>query len=164
MIVGPAHAGSLLTAAGDPRITSLGRWLRRSKLDELPQLINVFIGDMSLVGPRPEVPAYVQAYAEMYKPVLLAKPGITGLSANAYEEELLASHADKETFYLRTVLPAKLKLDAAYCQNVRLSVDLQLIFKTLQTVFARIREICSPQSGDFKVVSTRLKQKSGQPS
>jgi lipopolysaccharide/colanic/teichoic acid biosynthesis glycosyltransferase len=151
MIEAPAHAGSLLTAAGDPRITPLGRWLRKSKFDELPQLLNVLAGDMSLVGPRPEVPTYVAAHAEIYKSILSAKPGITGPSANVYEEELLASHPDKETFYLTSVLPAKLKIDVAYCRDIRFSTDWRLIFRTLLTVFARILEICNPFSGNFKV-------------
>lgn len=140
------NSGSLLTAAGDPRITPLGRWLRKSKFDELPQLINVLAGDMSLVGPRPEVPAYVAAYAEAYEPILLAKPGITGPSANVYEEELLAGNSDKETFYLTCVLPAKLKIDAAYCRDIRFSTDLRVLFRTLATLFSRILEICNPMS------------------
>ena len=155
MIEGPAQAGSLLTAAGDPRITPLGRWLRDSKFDELPQLLNVLLGEMSLVGPRPEVPAYVAAYADTYKSILSAKPGITGPSANVREEQLLASHPDKEAFYLSTVLPAKIKIDVAYCRNIRLSTDLRLIVRTIVTVLARILEICNPLSGHFNVAGNR---------
>jgi lipopolysaccharide/colanic/teichoic acid biosynthesis glycosyltransferase len=136
--------GSLLTAAGDPRITPLGTWLRKTKIDELPQLINVLLGEMSLVGPRPEVAEYTAAYGEKKEIVLLVKPGITGPSANVYEEELLASQTDKEAFYLTSVLPAKLELDVSYCQNVRLGTDLKLLFGTFTALSRRIAEVCKP--------------------
>jgi len=131
--------GALLTKTGDPRITPLGRWLRSFKLDELPQLINVFLGQMSLVGPRPEVPEYVAAYSEAERRVLLAKPGVTGLVAmnNFREEDLLATQQDREHFYRTVLLPAKLKLDQAYCENVRFSRDLTMIFATVFRMFRK---------------------------
>src|SRR5215467_14124175 len=121
--------GSLLTAAGDPRITPLGRWLRRTKIDEFPQLINVVCGDMSLVGPRPEVSEYVALYTERQREVLRVKPGITGPAANDYidEELLLAGQPDKEAFYVSTILPAKLEYDIAYSKRVRFRDDLLII-------------------------------------
>ena len=131
--------GAQLTKAGDPRITSLGRFLRASKLDELPQLINVFLGQMSLVGPRPEVPEYVAAYSDEQRRVLLAKPGITGLVAmnNVQEEELLAAQEDKHYFYQVVLLPEKLKLDLQYCDELRLSEDLRILFGTFFKLFHR---------------------------
>lgn len=131
---------SLLTAKGDSRITPLGSFLRKSKVDELPQLINVFIGDMSLVGPRPEVPVYTAAYTERQKSVLRERPGITGLSAVAYadEEDILASQADKEGFYLGTLLTAKLELDIAYCENVTFVGDLRLTCMTVSKVLCGV--------------------------
>src|SRR5262249_2394368 len=119
-----------LTAAGDPRVTPLGHLLRKTKLDELPQLWNVLRGDMSLVGPRPEVPVYTALYNPRQKQVLAAKPGITGPSIVLGEEELLAAHADKDDFYLSTILPAKLEIDFAYCQKVEFLSDLKLLFLT----------------------------------
>lgn len=128
---------ALLTAAGDPRVTPLGRLLRKSKLDELPQLINVFLGEMSLVGPRPEVPVYVAAYTPEQRRALQQKPGITGPAAIGHvrEEELLAGQADKQAFYLAVLLPAKLVIDLDYCANISLGEDLRLIFLTLTSIF-----------------------------
>ncbi len=145
MVVNGRAKGSLLTASGDPRITPIGRWLRSTKTDELAQLLNVLKGEMSLVGPRPEVPEYVAAYTKRQQQVLLVKPGITGPAASMLEEELLAGQADKESFYLTTILPAKLETDIAYSQSVRLSSDLHLIFRTIGRVILRIVEICRPQ-------------------
>lgn len=141
-VVGASGSGSLLTAAGDARIFALGAWLRKTKTDELPQLFNVLNGDMSLVGPRPEVPQFTEKYSEVQKRVFVCKPGITGPSANAYEEELIASQTDKEQFYLSTVMPAKLEIDVAYCQNVSFSRDLSLIVMTITTVLHRVLEVC----------------------
>jgi lipopolysaccharide/colanic/teichoic acid biosynthesis glycosyltransferase len=129
--------GGLLTAAGDPRVTSLGRWLRKSKVDELPQLINVFLGEMSLVGPRPEVPEYTAAYTPEQRRVFEQKPGITGPAAivNVREEELLADQADQHGFYLTVLLPAKLAIDLEYCGSISLAEDLRLIFITFASIF-----------------------------
>jgi len=135
-----AQPGPLLTVAGDPRITRIGKWLRKTKVDELPQLINVLLGEMSLVGPRPEIPKYTANYTEKQKTILLERPGITGLSANVYEEELLVGQSDQEGYYLSTVLPAKLRIDIEYCENVAFLSDLNLVFTTFFKIFARLTE------------------------
>lgn len=134
--------GALLTMTGDPRITPIGRWLRTSKLDELPQLINVLLGQMSLVGPRPEVSEYVATYSNDQRRVLLERPGITGLVAmnNIQEEDLLAAQEDKHHFYQTVLMPAKLKLDLFYCEHVRLAEDLRILFATFFKIFHRPAE------------------------
>jgi lipopolysaccharide/colanic/teichoic acid biosynthesis glycosyltransferase len=139
MMSGGSGRGASLTTASDPRVTPLGRWLRSSKLDELPQLINVLLGQMSLVGPRPEVPEYVETYSEDEKRVLLEKPGITGFVAmhNVLEEELLAAQADKHHYYQTVLLPVKLRLDLLYCDDVRLLEDLRILFGTFFKIFRR---------------------------
>jgi len=125
--------GSSITVAGDRRVTPLGKFLRRFKLDELPQLWNVFRGDMSLVGPRPEVPAYVAHYTSEQRVVLSVRPGITDPSSLAYrdEEALLEAASDPEHFYRTCILPDKLARSSAYLQNVTLSSDLRIILQTL---------------------------------
>jgi lipopolysaccharide/colanic/teichoic acid biosynthesis glycosyltransferase len=125
--------GPAITSAGDRRITPAGAWLRHWKLDELPQLYNVLRGDMSLVGPRPEVPHYVRLYDEEQRQVLAARPGITGPSQIEFrhEERLLAAHPDPEAFYTTTLLPAKLAMDLQYVRSAGLLRDLRLLARTL---------------------------------
>jgi len=135
------EAGSKLTPSADPRITRLGAWLRRTKIDELPQLFNVVLGDMSLVGPRPEVPDFVAHYTKAQRAVLNARPGITGPSANVYEEELLASQQDKEYFYITTVLPAKLEIDLRYCEKIAFLSDLETLYQTFAKLLTRVYEL-----------------------
>jgi lipopolysaccharide/colanic/teichoic acid biosynthesis glycosyltransferase len=103
---------------------------------------------MSLVGPRPEVPEYTNAYGAKYRSVLLAKPGITGPAANAYvrEEEILAGQADKENFYAAEILPRKLELDLIYCEDIRFLDDIKLIFHTFRKIF----ETFQPAGTDAK--------------
>jgi lipopolysaccharide/colanic/teichoic acid biosynthesis glycosyltransferase len=137
---------TFLTAAGDPRITPVGRWLRKTKVDELPQLINVLLGDMSMVGPRPEVSAYTDTYNARQRAIFAAKPGVTGPSANVHEEELIASHPDKDNFYLTTVMPAKLEIDIAYCESIDFAGDVRQIIKTVTTVLLKIMEAYKPFS------------------
>ena len=129
--------GLRITADGDSRITAAGRWLRKLKLDELPQLFNVLMGEMSLVGPRPEVPEYVAAYDADQLSVLKVRPGITGPAALTYidEEKVLASALDKEAFYRNTLMPQKLELDLVYCDHVSLLTDMQMILATLGKLF-----------------------------
>lgn len=124
--------GSLITARGDSRITRVGRWLRKTKADELLQLVNVLRGDMSLVGPRPEVPHYTQLYTPEQRRVFAARPGITGPAAIAYanEEELLSRQDDRERYYVDILLPAKLEIDLAYCRNIHFWEDAAFIFNT----------------------------------
>jgi lipopolysaccharide/colanic/teichoic acid biosynthesis glycosyltransferase len=133
MVDGPA--GSSLTMAADPRVTRLGRLLRRYRIDELPQLINVVRGDMSLVGPRPEDPAFVDLSDPLHRRVFSARPGITGLAQLAFHDE--ASRlvgADAERRYREEILPAKLRLDAEYLDRRSTSLDLQILVRTVRTV------------------------------
>lgn len=125
--------GSLITAAGDRRVTRLGAVLRRCKLDELPQLFNVLMGDMSLVGPRPEVPEYVQMEAPIWQAILQVRPGVTDLATLLYrdEEKLLGTARDPNAFYRETVLPAKLVLNLGYLRSRSIWRDLNLISLTI---------------------------------
>jgi lipopolysaccharide/colanic/teichoic acid biosynthesis glycosyltransferase len=122
----------LVTAAGDRRVLRSGRWLRRFKLDELPQLWNVVRGEMSLVGPRPEVERYVDLAAPAWREVLAVRPGITDLATLVYREEerILAGFADTEKAYREVVLPDKLALNLAYLERRTLWRDLKLIVLT----------------------------------
>ncbi|WP_119153750.1 sugar transferase [Caldimonas tepidiphila] len=130
----PAEAGRQITVGADARITRVGAFLRRSKLDELPQLIDVLAGTMSLVGPRPEVPRYVALYPPAVREqVLSVRPGITDLASIEFrrESELLALAADPERAYVEQVLPAKLRLAQAYVERSGVCTDLQVLGRTL---------------------------------
>jgi lipopolysaccharide/colanic/teichoic acid biosynthesis glycosyltransferase len=128
----PARGGAL-TTPGDPRVTPLGAVLRRWKLDELPQLANVLRGDMSLVGPRPEVPRYVAGYTPRQRRVLRVRPGITDPASLAYVDEaaVLARFDDCERAYVEVVLPAKLALSLDYLDRRTLRSDLGILARTL---------------------------------
>jgi lipopolysaccharide/colanic/teichoic acid biosynthesis glycosyltransferase len=130
-------SGCAITAAGDSRITRTGAMLRRFKLDELPQLFNVLRGDMSLVGPRPEVPEYVQMSAPIWQAVLQVRPGITDLASLIYrdEERMLGASGDAEALYRSQVLPAKLLLNLAYLRSRSFRQDLKLILLTVRYSF-----------------------------
>jgi lipopolysaccharide/colanic/teichoic acid biosynthesis glycosyltransferase len=132
MIDGADKHGSKLTASGDSRITNVGKILRKTKLDEIPQLLNVLRGEMSLVGPRPEVPEYVEKYTSQERLVLDVRPGITGPASLAYIDEgrLLATAVDQEDFYVNTIMRRKLQADLAYCRKVSLFEDVRLILLT----------------------------------
>jgi lipopolysaccharide/colanic/teichoic acid biosynthesis glycosyltransferase len=133
-----ADKQGLLTVGGrDPRVTGAGFYLRKYKLDELPQLFNVLIGHMSLVGPRPEVKKYVDLYSTDQRKVLSVKPGITDYASIEYsnENELLARSDDPESTYIKEVMPAKLRLNLKYIQEQSLVTDLRIIFQTLKKVF-----------------------------
>lgn len=136
-----ASTGLPLTVGDDdPRITRCGAFLRRTKLDELAQLIDVLQGTMSLVGPRPEVPRYVALYpAALRDKVLSVRPGITDLASLAYRDEnaLLARAADPEREYTEVVMPAKLKMAAQYVDTASLAGDLRVIGLTLKTLLTR---------------------------
>jgi lipopolysaccharide/colanic/teichoic acid biosynthesis glycosyltransferase len=134
-----AGAGPSVTAGGDHRITPIGRWLRRWKLDELPQLVNVVRGEMSLVGPRPEVPEYVRHYTQEQRRVLAVRPGVTGVSQLEFrhEEALLSGREDIETFYLNAIMPAKLRLDLHYVCERSLAGDLRLLLRTIAAILCR---------------------------
>lgn len=137
MVPDADRSGPQLTVAGDPRVTGVGRYLRRYKLDELPQLLDVLRGEMSLVGPRPEVPRYVAHYpAEVRDIVLSVRPGITDWAAIEFrnENELLAGAKDPERTYLEEVLPAKLARYVEYVRNQSLAGDIRIIFLTLMAI------------------------------
>lgn len=129
--------GSLITVGGhDARITRSGYFIRKYKLDELPQLINVFLGDMSLVGPRPEVRRYVDLYTEEQRRVLNVRPGITDPASIKYrnENELLEGAEDPERYYIEVIMPDKLRLNIAYATNQSLLGDLRLICETFKAI------------------------------
>lgn len=129
--------GRQITVGEDPRITSSGRFLRRYKLDELPQLLNVVLGEMSLVGPRPEVPRYVALYPdEVCKQVLSVPPGITDYASIEYKDEnaILGRASDPDKAYIEEVLPVKLRYYQRYIAERSLWVDFKLILKTLKAI------------------------------
>jgi lipopolysaccharide/colanic/teichoic acid biosynthesis glycosyltransferase len=127
--------GSKVTLANDPRVTRVGRLLRRYRLDELPQLINVIRGEMSLVGPRPEDPAYVDFTDPLHNRVFSAKPGITGLAQLEYRDEAsLLTGPDAEQRYRHEILPAKLKIDAEYLDSRTTLLDLKILARTARTL------------------------------
>ncbi len=133
MIPDAQRGGRLITVGEDPRITRVGHWLRKTKLDELPQLLNVLKGEMSFVGPRPEVPRYVELFQRDYEEILQVAPGITDMASLTYrnEAELLGKAADPEQEYVHHILPAKIRLAKEYVHHSSLRFDLQVIGKTL---------------------------------
>ncbi|MFG0335618.1 MAG: sugar transferase [Maioricimonas sp. JB049] len=133
MVVDAPRLGGQITAGRDPRITTVGRFLRATKTDEFPQLFNVLRGDMSFVGPRPEVPRYVEQFRDDYAELLTVRPGITDIASLKYrhESELLGSSSDPESTYVNEVLPDKIALGKEYLQRQSLGLDLQLIIKTV---------------------------------
>lgn len=136
-----ADKGSLITIGGrDPRITRSGYFIRKYKLDEFPQLINVFIGDMSLVGPRPEVRYYVNYWTPEQMSVLDVRPGITDPASIKYrnENELMGKAEDPEDYYINVIMQEKIKLYLEYVQNVSFWYDIKLIFQTFKAIIAEI--------------------------
>ena len=138
MVPDAPRLGGPLTAGDDPRITTIGRVLRKTKLDELPQLFNVLRGEMSLVGPRPEVPCYVDMYRQEYQEILKARPGITDLASLKYrhEEQILGQLPNPEEEYVRNILPEKIRLSKEYLQSSSFLYDLGLIAKTFRALLA----------------------------
>jgi lipopolysaccharide/colanic/teichoic acid biosynthesis glycosyltransferase len=132
------NSGPCITVPGDPRITRAGRFLRASKIDELPQLWNVLRGDMSLVGPRPEMPRYVQMFRERYVPVLELRPGITDTASICfrYEDRVLAAAEDPEAEYTRHILPDKLALAQEYVRTRSFTSDIGILVRTIWAVAA----------------------------
>lgn len=130
-----AGRGREITVDRDPRVTRIGRLLRASKLDELPQLINILRGEMSLVGPRPESPHYVAHYTPEQRAVLTVRPGITGPSQIVFRrEEQLLRAPDPERYYVTAVMPAKLAIDLDYVRTHSLWGDIKIIARTVQTI------------------------------
>lgn len=130
------NAGLKITTSGDSRITPVGKALRKTKLDELPQLFNVLKGDMSFVGPRPEVREYTDLYTEEQRQVLMVRPGITGLASIRFrnENELLDASDDPNRTYIEEVMPQKIALDLEYIPHASVMYDIRLILETLVTV------------------------------
>ena len=135
---GSEAKGQITVGERDPRITGVGHFLRRTKLDELPQLLNILKGDMSVVGPRPEVPRYVALYTAEQREVLRVRPGLTSLASIAYinENEVLGRSADPERTYVEEVMPAKLALDLRYVREQNLALDLRIIAGTLKRMIS----------------------------
>lgn len=136
MVTGADKKGLLTVGNRDPRVTSIGYYLRRYKLDELPQLINVFKGDMSIVGPRPEVPKYVRLYSASQREVLSVKPGITDLASIKFrnENEILSAQEDSESYYIEHVMPEKLNYNMEYIQHQNFLYDLKVILMTFKAI------------------------------
>ncbi len=136
----PQGAGLQITVGRDPRITRVGGWLRDTKLDELAQLLDVWLGDMSLVGPRPEVPRYVAHYpSALREKVLSVRPGITDIASIEYRDEsrILAQAADPERAYILEVMPHKLALAAQYVDQASVWMDIRLIWRTVRAIVRR---------------------------
>ena len=139
MRMGADRAGLLTLGDRDPRVTRSGFWLRKTKLDELPQLFNVLVGDMSLVGPRPEVPKYVALYTPEQREILSVRPGITDAASVEMrnEAELMAQQADPEAYYVNVQIPLKIKLAKEYIAQQSFLSDLKLIVRTIGVMFKR---------------------------
>ena len=136
MVTDADKKGLSITVGRDSRITRVGAFLRKTKLDELAQLLNVLFGQMSFVGPRPEVPRYVELYTPYQRQVLLVRPGITDYASIAYrnENDLLADAKDPERMYIDEIMPAKIELNMKYLREISPLADIRLIFKTIAAV------------------------------
>jgi lipopolysaccharide/colanic/teichoic acid biosynthesis glycosyltransferase len=131
--------GLLISTSNDSRITSIGRFIRKYKIDELPQLLNVLMGSMSIVGPRPEVSKYVRLYSENQRKVLLVRPGITDYASITFknENEILGNSQDPESTYINYILPRKLRLNMIWIRNKSLFTYFDCIFRTLFRILLR---------------------------
>ena len=136
MVVDAEKKGKQITVGNDSRITGIGKFLRKTKMDELPQLINVLLGQMSFVGPRPEVPKYVAMYNDYERNILRIKPGITELASITYrdENEVLAASENPEDTYINEIMPKKLNLNMQYMKKMNVFYDIYLIFKTFGAI------------------------------
>ena len=136
MVVDAEKKGMQITVGADSRITGIGKFLRKTKIDELPQLINVLIGQMSFVGPRPEVPRYVAMYSDYQRNILKIKPGITELASIVYRDEndVLANSEDPEATYSNEIMPKKIELNMQYMQKLGFWYDIKLIFMTFAAI------------------------------
>lgn len=140
MVVNAEARGLKITIGRDPRITPIGHFLRKTKLDELPQLIDVVLGKMSLVGPRPEVPEYIQYYSDKMRVIIFSvRPGITDWASIKMidENEILARASDPQQAYIQQILPEKLSYAARYVQTRSLKLDIYLILLTIGKIFTR---------------------------
>ena len=136
---GSEAEGQLTVGGRDPRITAVGHFLRKTKLDELPQLFNILKGEMSLVGPRPEVPNYVALYSAEQRQVLQVRPGLTDYASLEYFEEnaLLGASENPEETYIQEVMPAKLALNTKYIEDMGLGTDLKILLRTAVRIVGR---------------------------
>ena len=136
MVEDGARSGPRLTAAGDGRVTRVGAWLRRIRFDELPQLLNILAGEMSFVGPRPEVPAFVARYDAEQRRVLEFVPGLTDPASLAYrdEAEMLAGQSDPERVYAEQIMPEKIEMSLRYAHRATVWSDIRIIMQTLGAV------------------------------
>mgnify|MGYP000980423298 CR=1 FL=1 len=134
----PNLGAGIITLRNDPRVTPVGRFLRKTKINELPQLINVLKGDMSIVGPRPEVKKYVDLYTAEQQKVLSVKPGITDPVSIRFfnENEIIARYPDPEEGYIREVMPEKLRLNLEYIDHQSFSKDFAIVIKTIARIFS----------------------------
>lgn len=149
MVTNAASLGGSITPTDDPRITRAGRVLRKLKLDELPQLFNVAFGDMSLVGPRPEVPRYVEMYSDELRKVLELRPGITDPASIVFRDEgnMLARAADPEETYVTVLMPEKIRLNLDYARTASVWTDAAVIIQTLVCLFGRRKGRTATGSG-----------------
>jgi len=133
MVQDAALKGGLITCGEDPRITTAGSWLRKTKIDELPQLFNILKGDMSFVGPRPEVQKYVDMFREDFEQILQVRPGLTDLASLRYRDEadILGSFENPEEAYRQQILPDKIRLAKEYLRHSSILFDMSLIVRTL---------------------------------
>lgn len=136
MVTDAEKLGKQITIGNDNRITRVGKFIRKCKLDEFPQLINVLKGEMSLVGPRPEVPRYVELYDEYQSQILLVQPGITDYASIEYrnENEILGKSENPEKTYIEEIMPIKIDLNMKYIKNISLSEDIKLIINTILVI------------------------------
>lgn len=134
MVVDAPKLGMAITVGDDPRITKVGKFLRKTKLDEFPQLFNVLVGDMSFVGPRPEVRKYVDMYSDSDRDILKIRPGITDLASIKYrdESEILDKSDNPEKTYVEEIMPNKIELNKKYIENINLLNDIKIILQTLK--------------------------------
>ncbi len=149
MVVDAEYLGPPVTGKDDPRVTSVGRFLRRTKIDELPQLLNVIKGDLNLVGPRAEDPKYVISYTHRQRQVLNVRPGITSPASVLYRhEEKLLCGPDREAAYVKDLLPSKLKIELNYLQHRTLGTDFVVLGKTFLALFRSSRDLALPPRGE----------------
>lgn len=139
MRTGADKSGLLTVGNDDNRITGVGKFLRKYKIDEFPQFVNILVGDMSIVGPRPEVRKYVDMYSERQMRVLSVRPGLTDYASIKYVDEnaLLSSSGDPESTYVNKIMPDKLELNLKYIDNLSILEDVKIIFQTIIAIFKK---------------------------
>ena len=141
MHINPAQEKKGFNPGDDARVTRLGKFIRKTKIDELPELINVFKGEMSIIGPRPEVSRYVEIYPDKFNRIFSVRPGLSDFASIKYrdEEKILSNQSDPERFYIETILPDKLRLAQQYVDAISFQTDMKIIFETLKELFGKQR-------------------------